>query len=94
MKAVLEGGAAALYLLLLLLYYSQAPTEALFEQDVTCVYLRTLYSGTSLTRKHTPLAAYRRPMPRVLGGSWGDGCFFMGEVALYTRALFLRHHAC
>ena len=27
------------------------------------------YMGTSLTRKRTPLGPYRRPMPRVLGGS-------------------------
>ena len=25
--------------------------------------------GTSLTRKRTPLGLYRRPMPKVLGGS-------------------------
>jgi hypothetical protein len=28
-----------------------------------------LHRGTSLTRKHTPLEPYRRPMPRVLRGS-------------------------
>ena len=27
------------------------------------------YRGTSLTRKRIPLGPYRRPMPRVLGGS-------------------------
>ena len=27
------------------------------------------YMGTSLTRKCTPLGPYRRPMPRVLGGT-------------------------
>ena len=27
------------------------------------------YRGTSLIRKSTPLGPYRRPMPRVLGGS-------------------------
>ena len=27
------------------------------------------YRGTSLTKKRTPLGPYRRPMPRVLGGS-------------------------
>jgi len=26
----------------------------------------------------------RRPMPRVLGGSWGGGRFLMSEVPLYT----------
>ena len=29
--------------------------------------------GTSLMRNHPPLGPYRRPMPRVLGGSWGVG---------------------
>jgi len=29
----------------------------------------TQYRGTSLTRKGTPLGPYRRPKPRVLGGS-------------------------
>ena len=29
------------------------------------------YRGTSLTRKGTTLGPYRRPMPRVLGGSQG-----------------------
>jgi len=28
-----------------------------------------IYRGTSPTRKRTPLGPYRRPMPRVLGGS-------------------------
>jgi len=28
-----------------------------------------VYRGTSLTRKRTPLGPYRRPMPRILGGS-------------------------
>ena len=27
------------------------------------------FRGTSLTRNHPPLGPYRRPMPRVLGGS-------------------------
>ena len=27
------------------------------------------YRGTSLIRKLTPLGPYRRPMPRVVGGS-------------------------
>ena len=33
------------------------------------------YMGTSLIRKCTPLGPYRRPMPRVIGGSWGVGVF-------------------
>ena len=40
------------------------------------------YRGTSLTRKRTPLGPYRRPMPRVRGGSWGGGLYLMGEVPL------------
>ena len=40
------------------------------------------YRGASLIRKCTPLGPYRRPMPRLLGGSYGGGCFLMGEVPL------------
>jgi len=43
----------------------------------------TYFRGTSLTRKRTSLGPYRRPMPRVLGGSWGGRRFPMGEVPLY-----------
>ena len=42
--------------------------------------------GASLTGKRTPLGPYRRPMPRVLGGSWGGGRFLMSEV-LVLQAL-------
>ena len=37
-----------------------------------------------LTRKHIPLGPYMysRPMPRVLGGFQGGGCFLMNEVPL------------
>ena len=45
----------------------------------------TPYRDTSLIRKRTPLGPYRRPMPRVLGGSQGGGCFLMGEVPLYVQ---------
>ena len=38
---------------------------------------------TSPTRNRTPLGPYRRPEPRVLGESKGDGHFLMGEVPLY-----------
>ena len=30
---------------------------------------KEVYMDASLTRKRTPLGPYRRPMPRVLGGS-------------------------
>jgi len=43
------------------------------------------YRGTSLTRKINPRGPYRRPMPRVLGGSWGVGRFLMGG----TRRLLM-----
>ena len=37
------------------------------------------YMGTSPMRKPQPLRLYRRPMPRVLGGSWGGGKFSYGR---------------
>ena len=40
------------------------------------------YRGISLIRKRTPPGPFRRPMPRVLGGSQGGGRFLMGEVPL------------
>ena len=43
------------------------------------------YRGTLLIRNRTLLGPYRRPMPRVLGGSWGGGRFIMGEVPLYPQ---------
>ena len=43
------------------------------------------YRGTSFTGKRTSLGPYRRPMPRVLGGSWGGGRFLMGEVPLKVK---------
>ena len=43
------------------------------------------YRGTSLMiRKRSPLRPYRRPVPRVLGGSQGGGRFLMSEVTLYA----------
>ena len=39
--------------------------------------------GTSLIRNSALLGPYRRPMPRVIGGSWGGGCFLTSEVPLY-----------
>jgi len=40
------------------------------------------YRGTAPMRKRTPLGPYRRPTPRVLGGSQGGGRFLMSEVPL------------
>ena len=42
----------------------------------------TVYRGTPLKRKRSPLGPYRRPVPRVLGGSQGGGRFLMSEVPL------------
>ena len=42
-----------------------------------------VYRGTMLKRKRTPLGPYRRPMPRVLGGSQGVVRFIMSKVPLY-----------
>ena len=42
--------------------------------------------GTSLIRNRTLLGPYRRPMPRVLGGSQRGGRFLMGEIAQYAHA--------
>ena len=33
---------------------------------------------------------YRTPMPRVLRGSNGGGCFLMGEILLYSGRMGLR----
>jgi hypothetical protein len=44
---------------------------------------RWTYKGTSTIRKRLPLGPYRRPVPMVLGGSYGVGHFFMGEVLLH-----------
>ena len=46
--------------------------------------VHVVYRSTSLIRRRIPLGPYRRPMPRVLGRSWGGGHFLMGEVPLYT----------
>ena len=44
-----------------------------------------LYRGTSPTRKRTPLGPYRRPLPRVLGGSWWGARFLMSELPLWQK---------
>ena len=43
--------------------------------------------GTSLTRKRTPLGAYCRHMPRVLGGSYRCVAFVMREEPVNVVAL-------
>ena len=41
------------------------------------------HRGTSLIRNRHPAGPYRRPMPRALGVSWGDGRFLTSELPLY-----------
>ena len=43
--------------------------------------------GNLAYKKPPPPGPYRRPMPRVLGGSWGGGRFLMGEVPLYETSM-------
>ena len=42
---------------------------ALAYNTATSQLVCLVYRGTSLIRKRTPLGAYRRPMPGILGGS-------------------------
>ena len=44
------------------------------------------YGGTSLTKKCNALGPHRKPVRRVSEGSWGGGCFFMGEAPLYQSS--------
>ena len=53
----------------------------------------SVYRGTSLIRKLTPPGSYRRPMPRVLSWSQGDGRFLMGQVPLYLGLQVWRDRA-
>jgi hypothetical protein len=43
----------------------------------------SLYKGTSLIRKRYLLGPSSRPVPKILGRSWGGGRFLMSEVPLY-----------
>ena len=43
--------------------------------------------STSDIRKRTPLGPFRRPRPRVLGGSYGGRRFHMGEVPMKSRLI-------
>ena len=45
------------------------------------------YRGSSLIRNNLLLGPYRRPMPRVLGGSYGGRIFLMSEVPLLCLPL-------
>ena len=40
-----------------------------------------------LQENASPIGPHSRPMPRVLGGSYGGGRFIMGEVPLYPIAV-------
>jgi len=48
------------------------------------------YRGTSPVRKRSSLGPSSKPMPMVLGGSWGGGRVLMGEVPLYALTLHWR----
>jgi len=45
-----------------------------------------LVQGYLAHKTPPPLGPYRRPMPRVLGGSSGGVRFLMSEVPLYSEA--------
>ena len=51
------------------------------------------YRSTSFITQRNPLGPYRRPMPRVLGGSKGGGRFVMGEVPQRAYLRGQRQHA-
>ena len=53
----------------------------------------SVYGGTSVTRKHPPPGPYRRPMPRVLGGSLGVGVSSWARypVGISTSTTFQGH---
>jgi len=44
------------------------------------------YRDTSLVRKRKPLGPCSRPVPRVMGGSWGGGRLLISEVPMYIDA--------
>ena len=45
-------------------------------------------------RKRTPLGPYCRPMPRVVGESYGDGRCFMDEESLYMITRLAKITCC
>ena len=50
------------------------------------------YGGTPLIRKRASQGPYRRPTPRILGGSQGGGYFLMGEVPVYGGTSLIWRH--
>jgi hypothetical protein len=61
------------------------PSTQIINSEPSTPQLRppeTLFMGTSLVRKRTPLVPYRRPLPKVLRGSEGGGCFLLGVAPL------------
>ena len=62
------------------LYHSKGGTRA-WEGQV----LRHMQGYLTCKKTHRP-RTLPRPMPRVLGGSWGGGRFLMSEVPLHAGA--------
>ena len=61
----------------------------MFQSSMSLKTTPPRYRGTSLTRKHSPLGPYRRPMPRVLGGwafSYGRGTPVLSPRSLFAAA--------
>ena len=59
------------------------PTLTLALASEDSLSLSLSLQGYLAYKKRTPPGPCRRPMPRVLVESWGDGRFFLGEVPLH-----------
>ena len=64
------------------------PTYIVHRARAECSSALPSYRGTSLTRKRTFIGPYRRPMPRVLGGSLGGGAISYERDTPVPRKVF------
>ena len=71
--------------------YDKGLTKAGADHQVCLRHRISPYGGTPPRRKRTTLGPYRRPMPRVRGGSQEGGCVLVGEVPLQQTFLWTRH---
>ena len=71
--------------------YTHRPWPRLLSTWRCTQLLRTLQEYLANETPPLPLGHYRRPMPRVLGGSWGGVLFLMGEALLNSRDLRTLH---